>query len=204
MRKNLILSNQSSFFINLLLYIYGLYHNKSDNKRVFPFYKYTGDGFLTYEQFRKQLHRLWEHKLIELDHSAISFVQWDVSQVQDKTIYSQLFEDSENGICALNDIWDSFYSWWWNQPFGGKSILDGLTDEMISPLFEKITKKLDRVGVVLHKPIHFAVQLTINPIPDDLNVFYNRFVVVPINNFKMEKEIDHIGDMIVRSLVKIQ
>ncbi|MWC27674.1 hypothetical protein [Paenibacillus sp. MMS18-CY102] len=134
MFKNFTLCNCIPLTPNYLIYVKGLYDNGDEGSQKFPDISLDPNGLLSENEFRAQFEQLW--------HSYCAGNLTFEQDFQFERQYNQLFTPDERGQANYETSWKLFISWWWQDPIGGKSVLERVSDLYIEEIWHGLDKQL--------------------------------------------------------------
>jgi len=183
--KNIILCNHVSEPLNALLYIYNIFQNQNstpDHIGFFPNYKFERGLISDAEKFNQTFQSCWNEMLALYsgENDTINYL------LESKTYYvnfiKKLFQDNQMGEDCCNEIMKTFVCWWWSDPYGGRSMLESISDMQIpeigDALFSQQSSRFNESATM-----HFFLVIVFRSLPLKLLTTSNILHVVPLDHF---------------------
>ncbi|MGN7402492.1 hypothetical protein ACTHO0_21810 [Cytobacillus praedii] len=177
MENTLLMTIDTSFALNFLIYIQNIYLNQNRDEQDLKF-PYLSTRMPFKEDFELRYIELWNDvsQKISGDNGSRDL---RIFYKEKELFYQHLFEDNRDSKTKFNEVYKSFQVWW--DSFAGRFTVGRSIDETTQNLYLDLANFLKESGVEPKKPLKIILIydecLLVNP---DVSSY---FAVLPTKNF---------------------
>lgn len=186
---SVIICNNASINLNFLIKVLSIYNKKEINLR---------NVLLDRNELNHNIECEW-NKIINsfeynvYDKSNKSFIKWDKNLVDNKELYSTLFQNTKEGYAAFMKIWEEYHKWWYTK---GQNIINKKTDEIIPEIYDLVNKKMSEKDIKVNGV--FGIQVVFNEVPEQWIKRGPIFTIESIDNFSDKSKIDEVAERLYK------